>query len=335
MKGKELKQQIESYIASCTIEGNSKDSLENKRGAFKRLLEYLGDNEFSAEQIKAYTLFLMQRGLQPSSIATDLRKYKAFVNWLAKQEVVEKNWSGLITLPKIPRKEIDVPTAEDAERIIIAGTTTKKGNVHKTINNEARDCMLLMVRTGLRVNEALHLEKSDLLLGNKGHELLRVKSKGKGGEKDIIPLMASAAEILKRPRVVRDACYKNQFFGVSEHALNAMLARGCEKLKIEKITSHKLRHIFATELARAGMPSYFLQKLMRHSEIETTLRYYIHLELEDWRNSLEMCHPLALKERTPEQTFEQLKEAIKQLKIRTDQFTVTTVEGQKLLIERV
>lgn len=117
--------------------------------------------------------------------------------------------------------------------------------------------------------------------------------------------------------------------------MNAMLARGCKKLNVTKITNHKLRHIFAIELARAGMPSYYLQKLMRHSEIETTLRYYVHLEMEDWRNSLEMYHPLALKERASEQTFEQLKEAIKQLKIRTDQFTTTIVEGQKLLIERI
>lgn len=212
MKGNELKQKIKSYIDNSTIEGNSKDSLENKTGAFRRFLNYLGDKEFSSEQIRSYTIFLMEKGLQPSSIATDLRKFMAFVNWLFEQEIIDKNWSKQITLPKIPYKEIDVPSAEIAEKIIIAGTTTDKHNVHKVVNNEGRDAILLMLRTGLRVNEVLLLEKNDLLLKDRGHEKIRVKSKGKSGEKDTLPLMGSAIEILKRPRIIRDGCHKNHFF---------------------------------------------------------------------------------------------------------------------------
>lgn len=335
MRGKELEIAIKSYMDTALIEGNSRDSLENKKGAFKRLSEFLGQKEFSVETIKNYTLFLMEKGLQASSIATDLRKYKAFVNWLYKGKSISENWSNLITLPRIPNKEINVPSAEVAEQIIIAGTTTDKHNVHKTINNEGRDCMLLMVRTGLRVNEALYLEPSDLYLENEGHEWFKVKSKGKSGDKDRLPLMASAVEILKRKRNVRKDYYKKQFFGVSEVAMNTMLARGCKKLNIPKITNHKLRHIFATELAKAGMPSYHLQKLMRHSEIETTLRYYVHMELEDWRKSLEIYHPLALRERTVDQVFKQLKCAIDQLKINTTQFKITTVENQSLLVQKL
>lgn len=336
MYGQKLLGLIKSYIDSCVIEGNSKDSLENKKGAFRRLFAFLKDREFCSEEIKSYTLFLMNKGLQPSSIATDLRKYKAFVNWLYDQETIQKNWSRYITLPKIPNKEIDVPNAEIAEQIIIAGTTPDKDNVHKIINNEGRDCMLFILRTGLRINEALHLKKEDIFLENMGHEWFRVASKGKRGEKDILPLIASAVEILKRHRVLnRRGCHKNQFFGVSEHALNAMLKRGCTKLDIAKITCHKLRHIFGTDLARNGIPSYHLQKLMRHSELETTLRYYIHLELEDFRRSLEVYHPLALKERTTDQIFKQLRIAVDQLKINTNQFKITTVENQSLLVEKV
>lgn len=338
MKGEELKKLIKSYMDDCAIEGNSKASMENKEGAFRRFLEFLGYREFNPDEVKRYTRYLMDRGLQPSSIATDIRKYKAFANWLAAPErnLAPIHWPKLIKVPLVPNKEIDVPSAELTEKIIIAGTDLENGSVHRNINNEGRDCMLLMLRTGLRVNEALHLEKQDLFLENQGHEWFRVASKGKHGEKDKLPLMASAAEILNRPRTLRrKGCHKNQFFGVSEHALNSMLERGCEKLVIPKITSHKLRHVFGTEMARGGIPSYHLQKLMRHSELETTLRYYVHLELEDFRKSLEMYHPLALRERTPEQTFRQLKEAVDQLRIRTDQFKVTIIEGQSLAVEKL
>src|SRR6185369_10681762 len=120
-----------------------------------------------------------------------------------------------------------------------------------------------------------------------------------------------------------------------EHALNGMLKRGCDKLGIDKITSHKLRHIFGTDMARNGIPSYHLQKLMRHSELETTLRYYVHLNLEDYRKSLNMYHPLALKDRSPLQVLDQLRESISQLKIENDRRFKITSGGSYITVESV
>lgn len=333
----DLKRLIHEYMDDSVIVGNADTSLDNKKGAFKRLLEWLNGRDFNPQCIKEYTLYLKERGLQPSSIATDIRKYKAFTNWLSAPErmIVPVYWSKLIKLPIIPNKEIDVPSAELAEKIIYAGTTHQKDNVHVAINNEGRDAMLLMLRTGLRVNEVLHLERQDIFIENEGHEWLKVKSKGKkSGEKDRIPLITSAVEILKHPRTLRKGCYKNQFFGVTDIAMNTMLERGCKKLGVDKITTHKLRHIFGTELARRGAPSYHLQRLMRHSELETTLKYYVHLQLDDFRNTIESCHPLALKERSPEFMFKQLKDAIEAVKLSNDIYETTTIEGKSIKIER-
>jgi len=324
-------------MEESSVEGNTWATMENKGGAFKRLLDWLGDRELDPDSIREYTVHLFNKGLQPSSVATDIRKYRAFINWTSAPErgITPLHWPKLIKVPKVPNKEIDVPSAEIAEKIIYEGANLDKYNIHRAINNEARDCMLLMLRTGLRVKEALNLKREDLFLETEGHEWFRVASKGKHGEKDKLPLMASAVEILRRPRVIRVGCYKGQYFGCSEESLNSMLKRGCEKLGVAKITTHKLRHIFGTEMARAGIPSYHLQRLMRHSELETTLRYYIHLQLEDFRRSLEMYHPLALRERTPEQIMNQLREQIKQLKIYEDRRFLVTGQGNDLSVKVV
>lgn len=337
MKGKELIKHIKSYMDDSRIEGNAKSTGENKRGAFSRLLEWLGDRDFDPEAIKAYTIFLFDKGLQPSSVATDIRKYKAFANWMAKPErhLCPLEWPLLIKVPKVPNKEIDVPSSELAEKIIIAGTNVEKSNPQWRINQEGRDAANLMLNTGLRIKEALFLDPKDLHLDNEGREWFKVASKGKGGEKDDLPLLPKAVEILKHERIKDKRNKESQYFGVSEDALNTMLERGCEKLGVAKITCHKLRHIFATDCARNGMPMYHLQKLMRHSDISITLKYYVHLQIEDWRKSLEIYHPLALRERTPEQTFKQLKDAVEQLKIKSDQFRITIVEGRSLNIVRI
>jgi len=40
---------------------------------------------------------------------------------------------------------------------------------------------------------------------------------------------------------------------------------------------HALRHSFTSLLARQGIHPHVLQKLARHSHVETTMRYYTHI----------------------------------------------------------
>lgn len=326
---------IREYMGDCRIEGNSKASLENKRGAFSRFLNRLGDRDFSPLAIKEYTNSLFERGLQPSSIATDIRKYKSFCNWMAQPEraYCPLTWPKLIKLPAIPNYEVDVPSSEIAEQIILNGTNIKKeNNPHWMINQEGRDALFLMLFTGLRVNEALSLDPKDFHFENPGHEWFKVASKGKGGGKDKLPLVfPQAIEILKRPRMKDKRNKETQYFGVSEDALNTFLERGCKKMGMaKKITNHKLRHIFATDCARGGMNSLFLMKLMRHSDISITEKYYIHLQMDDWRKALQTYHPLMRKSRTTSQIMERLAEFIgEELGIKDDSRFRVISEGNK------
>ena len=49
---------------------------------------------------------------------------------------------------------------------------------------------------------------------------------------------------------------------------------------------HSLRHTCASRLARAGVPISFTQKLLGHSTIELTSRFYAHTGLEEMRAAL-------------------------------------------------
>lgn len=51
---------------------------------------------------------------------------------------------------------------------------------------------------------------------------------------------------------------------------------------------HALRHTAASRWARAGVPITTSQRLLGHSTIELTSRYYTHVEVEDLRNAVEM-----------------------------------------------
>ena len=61
--------------------------------------------------------------------------------------------------------------------------------------------------------------------------------------------------------------------------------RVVEKEVTKYASAHDLRRAFATRWSRKVMPA-VLQRLMRHSAIETTLKYYVDLEADDLGDEL-------------------------------------------------
>ena len=65
-----------------------------------------------------------------------------------------------------------------------------------------------------------------------------------------------------------------------------------ENIKGEIVDFHALRHTFGTRHARAGVSPQKLKKLMRHSSIDLTMKYYVHLTIEDERLAIDSLPPL-------------------------------------------
>jgi integrase/recombinase XerD len=53
-----------------------------------------------------------------------------------------------------------------------------------------------------------------------------------------------------------------------------------------RFTPHELRHTYATDLLRRGVPVGVVQKLLGHASISTTIDTYSHLDIEDARRAL-------------------------------------------------
>jgi integrase/recombinase XerD len=52
-------------------------------------------------------------------------------------------------------------------------------------------------------------------------------------------------------------------------------------------TAHSLRHTYATDLLRRGLPAEMVQKLLGHASVSTTIDTYAHLGVDDVRRCLE------------------------------------------------
>jgi len=206
------------------------------------------------------------RGLRISTVRTRLACIIAFLHYLMEQEVI--NGSLL-------KRGIKLKLPETLPRAINPGDVRKLLSVIEDIRDRA--LFLLLLRTGIRIGEALGLKLNDLdIKGRKVH--LFVGEKNSMGR--VVYLSDDALFALKLWLRRRDKNKEFIFNGQSDGHLCYSTGRGLfvkylKKAGLEQkgYTVHCLRHTFASELLNAGMRLECLQQLLGHEDIEVTRRY--------------------------------------------------------------
>jgi integrase/recombinase XerD len=151
--------------------------------------------------------------------------------------------------------------------------------LQKTSNTKYRTLFSLIYSTGLRISEAANLKIGNISSHNK---TILVKN-GKGKKDRYVILSDKILEMLReyyklyRPK---DYLFENEFDHepLCSRAIQREFSRIVYKCKIKKhVTVHTLRHSFATHLLEAGVDIRYIQELLGHADINTTMRYtHVH-----------------------------------------------------------
>ncbi len=144
---------------------------------------------------------------------------------------------------------------------------------------------VLMWRGGLRIAEAVALVPADLNLGLGLVEIRR----GKGNKRRVVPIDPQAVATLQAwldareqldrlpPELLCNVLKPYQGLSVTTTQLRKTLQRQAELAGItRRMHPHGLRHTFAFELKREGVPEPVIQLLLGHSQLQTTLHYINH-----------------------------------------------------------
>ena len=144
-------------------------------------------------------------------------------------------------------------------------------------------CMItLMLNTGLRASEVLHLRVRDIDWTS-GQLMVR---EGKGKKDRTLWLNEPDLDLLRSWRMRRPVASDFMFTTlhgtrVKDRDLRAMVKRRALKVGIKKdVHPHMLRHTFATDLYRATKDILLVQKTLGHSDLSTTM-IYTHLVDDD------------------------------------------------------
>lgn len=148
---------------------------------------------------------------------------------------------------------------------------------------------------GLRLQEALHLEVSDI----DAHRMMLHVHRGKGAKDRFVPLPRATLTLLRKhwkrhrnARLVFPAYGRDSRSGgssttpMAKSSVQGAFRRAKTQAGIHKpqVSVHTLRHAYATHLLEAGVNLRVIQKYLGHSSIETTT-LYLHLTRQGEENA--------------------------------------------------
>lgn len=133
----------------------------------------------------------------------------------------------------------------------------------------------ILIDTGARINEVLHIKKSNINFLNRTIYLETTKTH----VPRVVPFTNATLFLLKE--YLKSNCSSSDdLFDMSISGVESLFCRIAKRLKLNKFHPHMLRHTLATKLHRNGVSLMIIQKIMGHANVSTTERY-IHVDIND------------------------------------------------------
>lgn len=222
--------------------------------------------EIERIDLEAFIEHEQDRGLHISTVRTRLACIIAFFHFLIEQDII----SGAFL-----KRSIKLKLPDALPRAMNPAHVRKFLFVIDDIRDRA--LFLLLLRTGMRIGEALGLQVNDLDIQDRKIHLFEGEKNSMGR---VVYLSDDALFAIKLWLRRRDKSKAFVFYGRDNRSICYSTGRGrfvkyLKKAGLEQkgYTVHCLRHTFASELLNAGMRLECLQQLLGHQDIEVTRRY--------------------------------------------------------------
>ncbi len=225
-----------------------------------------------------------------------LSALRSMYRYFYTSELIEKDVAALVAMPKRHAKPIIRLEPNEVARLLDQvedGTGLTKAQLKYHEKTKTRDMALLtlLLGTGIRVSECVGLDVQDVNFDEDGIRVHR-----KGGYDAIVYF---GDEVEQQLHIYLEQRNEMQPQKGSENALflsmqnRRITVRAVEKLvkkyaltvtSLKKITPHKLRSTYGTELYRETGDIYLVADVLGHKDVNTTKRHYAAID-EDRRRS--------------------------------------------------
>jgi site-specific recombinase XerD len=254
---------LQSYLNEIKVRQYSASTLKNYRFEFVRLLCLLRDKvvgELTEDQIKSYLLWLIQyKKYSEAQVHTAINAIKFYFEKVLHQP------KTVYQLPR-PEKPMKLPRVHAKEQV--------EQMINKTVNLKHKCLLMAAYAGGLRVSEIVALKIADI--DSKRMTIFVERAKGKKDR--VVPLsqvlLKNLREYFKvyRPKKYLFEGAPGEPYAVRSVQLVFQKAKQMNKI-LMKGGIHTMRHSYATHLLESGTDIRFIQELLGHSSLKTTIRY--------------------------------------------------------------
>jgi integrase len=238
-------------------------TIKNYKTIAKNFIKICGDKPLYQYSIYDFEKYIHRnKHLSQNTIASHTKKLNHIFNEALKRDLITKNY--VVKVHEVYNKDNAIIPHEELQLIF---------NSFK--QRSLRILFQLAYYFALRTSEVVNLQYEDFDLDNRILKIRNIKV----NRIDLVPILIDAEKFIKENL---DFNQTGKLFNYSYDYL-----RKVWRLKLNKLglnyNIHDLRKTRGTHLAEKGVNPYYLKKLMRHTDIKTTLKHYINIELNKMR----------------------------------------------------
>jgi integrase/recombinase XerC len=245
-----------------------------------------------AMDFRAFMASRRNEGIESRSLARQLSAIRTLYRWLELNGLARNPALAALRAPKLPRA-LPKPLAAPAA----ASVTTNPVHAEPWIAARDTAVLTLLYACGLRISEALNLNRNEAPVPP-NDDVLRIT--GKGGKVRLVPVLPIAVKAIESYIELAPPLDPNGplFIGQRGGRLNArniqlLMQHLRSSLGLpDTATPHALRHSFATHLLGGGADLRAIQELLGHSSLSTT-QVYTGVDREHLLAQYDKAHPRA------------------------------------------
>jgi integrase/recombinase XerD len=219
----------------------------------------------------------LKRNLSEARIASLVFALRSFLKFCRLRLGLETMNPKEIRPPRLPKREVLYLTPEEVEEFVAAIPIKKNARVFNLRWLCFRALVEVMLGTGMRMAEALSLKRSAINFQTGECSII-----GKGGKERVVYFSIRSLGWLKEYLTRRRDSGKplTRATAVTWFKRFRKLA-GIKK----RVSSHVLRHSFATTLLFNGCPIGHIKELLGHENLVTTCRFYLACDRKAAKNA--------------------------------------------------
>ena len=259
------------------------------------------DIEEYQEYLKYYESQTGEQKNGASSIARKMSSLRSFLDYFYKKELLTKNVAMQVDMPKLHEKAI-IHLEPDEVAILLDSLENYENQLSGKkkdffLKTKIRDIAIvtLFLGTGIRVSECVGLDINDINFRENSIRIIR-----KGGSESVLyfgeEVERALLDYIEGPRAMtaKEALPGEEnalFFSlqkkrISVHAVENLVEKYAKEfVPQKKITPHKLRSTFGTNLYQETEDIYLVADVLGHSDVGTTRKHYAAIKDQNRRKA--------------------------------------------------